>query len=1080
MKSLDGIKWAYSEVRYMPAGGKAINLGELAIAIALKTGALEQGLNEVKKQLNKSSQEIKKTSADYDKLAIVAGVAFWKISGAIRSGITAFNEFNNSMVGLKSIVQGTGNDFGKAQRFIDEFTKDGLVPAANAAAGLKNLLSHGFGMDQAAEVMNRFKDSAAFARQGSLSMGQAIQGATEGLKNSMSMMVDNAGVTENLSIMWEKYAATIGKAVGELTDAEKVQAEYVGVMRATQFQVGDAAKYAKEFAGSQAKAAAETTKLQQSLGGGMVPILNSILSLITPLIQGITFLVKLNPELAGTLLLLVAGFTGLVTVLISIRAAVALLGPALAALKVELMAIATNPIVLALTALAAVIGIVVTQIQKAKRAQEEYTAAVERFNKIKSEGITRAEVPQLKEEAAQLEKLIQQYDQLTARYETLKNSASEIAAPLSYLKDAERETGISAEKLTEGFRKLGLQIDIFKGNTTDAKQRVDDLKNAIREAEKVTASEYNEQAKSIAQRRASVIEVQNLVKAYKSAEKGSTEWQQAQKALSDIFPQFSSNSGIAIEAIEKVTTAQDLAVKAEWTMLQAKIRMSRMDLETTLATQQAKVDSYRAIIDLSSADAGITGAMLGKLQDATDKLTGIKADIAAMKDMEQIDIDKILGGKPVNFDFDGKTYTNKALDDALKILNHRKAMNQLSLEDEQKTLESIMKKYAKTADEKMDIEERLFGVKQAIRERDKTAAEKAMADELKLVEKQGNELRKKTDETLNKLDTQKLFGDVDAQAEIKAYNRIIADHKAYLNKIIVDKKLAEDEKERIIEQETNFIQEQERKVFDIRKSYIEKAINQYIAAKKKQFDTEESMEEKRLNDKLKALDKEYADRERALDASRRNNELTNLYEEEKRFQNAATKEGQDRLREIRERIADLQMEGQQDAMDAEKEARRAAIEQELDDNKAKYNRMREDLERSQAEMLAASSKMAAKTTEELSKQNNTIAGTLLDIMKTFDKNSQDLVSQGMEKLRTMLAEYKKLMAEFNLNPATAFGASYGSSSTSGAKLQTAGNISVTVNDYGTKHINSKDEAIDYTGELFNAAKNAVRGAGGRI
>jgi len=35
----------------MAAGGKAINLGELAIAIALKTGALEQGLKEVQRKL---------------------------------------------------------------------------------------------------------------------------------------------------------------------------------------------------------------------------------------------------------------------------------------------------------------------------------------------------------------------------------------------------------------------------------------------------------------------------------------------------------------------------------------------------------------------------------------------------------------------------------------------------------------------------------------------------------------------------------------------------------------------------------------------------------------------------------------------------------------------------------------------------------------------------------------------------------------------------------------------------------------------------------------------------------------------
>ena len=59
----------------MAAGGKAINLGELAIAIALKTGALEQGLKEVQKKLKEHGKS-PRASKDYDKLALAAGVAF--------------------------------------------------------------------------------------------------------------------------------------------------------------------------------------------------------------------------------------------------------------------------------------------------------------------------------------------------------------------------------------------------------------------------------------------------------------------------------------------------------------------------------------------------------------------------------------------------------------------------------------------------------------------------------------------------------------------------------------------------------------------------------------------------------------------------------------------------------------------------------------------------------------------------------------------------------------------------------------------------------------------------------------------
>lgn len=55
-------------------------------------------------------------------------------------------------------------------------------------------------------MMNRFKDSAAFGRQSSLSLGEAVKSATEGIKNENSILVDNAGVTKNVSMMWEEYA----------------------------------------------------------------------------------------------------------------------------------------------------------------------------------------------------------------------------------------------------------------------------------------------------------------------------------------------------------------------------------------------------------------------------------------------------------------------------------------------------------------------------------------------------------------------------------------------------------------------------------------------------------------------------------------------------------------------------------------------------------------------------------------------------------------------------------------------------------------------------------------------------------
>ena len=112
-------------------------LDDLIIGLQLQAKAFEEGLNSVKKQLNKHSTEVRNTGRRYDELAIAAGVAFWKITDAIKGGIDTFNEYRASAVGLQSIVEGTGNSFAKAQAFIEAYTKDGLVPAADAATALK-------------------------------------------------------------------------------------------------------------------------------------------------------------------------------------------------------------------------------------------------------------------------------------------------------------------------------------------------------------------------------------------------------------------------------------------------------------------------------------------------------------------------------------------------------------------------------------------------------------------------------------------------------------------------------------------------------------------------------------------------------------------------------------------------------------------------------------------------------------------------------------------------------------------------------------------------------------------------------
>jgi hypothetical protein len=226
-------------------------------------------------------------TAGLGKLAAAVGIAFGV--GAIinfgRTAVAAASELASAMTGLKSILDGQGRSFSEAQKFIQEYTADGLVPATNAIIAYKNLALRGYDSSQIEAVMNALKDSAAFARTSSYTMGEAIAMASEGLKNENSILVDNAGVTRNVSMMWQDYARSIGTTVAALTQQQKIQAEVNGILNETRFQTGDAARLSGGYAGMVAALGTSFYNLKVAVGNAIIPILSQIIPYIKAVVD---------------------------------------------------------------------------------------------------------------------------------------------------------------------------------------------------------------------------------------------------------------------------------------------------------------------------------------------------------------------------------------------------------------------------------------------------------------------------------------------------------------------------------------------------------------------------------------------------------------------------------------------------------------------------------------------------------------------------------------------------------------------------------------------------------------------------
>lgn len=256
-----------------------------------------------------------------------AGVATYSLIGAMNDSINSANRLQGSLTGLNSVARAFGQDAGAAEQAAKNLANDGLMTVADAATGLKNLLAAGFSLPEAVKLMNRFKDSAAFGRQSALSFGQAVSSATEGIKNGNSILVDNAGVTKNLSMMLTEAGYSAQDLMKASSDAGVRQAIFNGILKETNAQAGDAARLADSAAGKQAVWAAQTEVLKQEIGTALQPALLALLQTVTPILVAVSDWVSKNPELASGILIAATAVSGLTAMAGSLGLAIIGLAP---------------------------------------------------------------------------------------------------------------------------------------------------------------------------------------------------------------------------------------------------------------------------------------------------------------------------------------------------------------------------------------------------------------------------------------------------------------------------------------------------------------------------------------------------------------------------------------------------------------------------------------------------------------------------------------------------------------------------------------------------------------------------------
>lgn len=188
-----------------------------------------------------------------------------------------------SLAGFLGITPRDTQDAIKNLRLV----KAGVVDIGDAATSLKNLLSSGFSLPESIKLLEAFSDTAAFGKSAALDFGEAIRGATEGIRNGNSILVDNVGLTKNLSAIL-KDAGFAEQDLSRVKDDHNIrQALFNGLLKEALPQMGDADRLTKGWTGSTSALTTAKNNLYAAIGDVIINN-KELLALVQTLTQNLS------------------------------------------------------------------------------------------------------------------------------------------------------------------------------------------------------------------------------------------------------------------------------------------------------------------------------------------------------------------------------------------------------------------------------------------------------------------------------------------------------------------------------------------------------------------------------------------------------------------------------------------------------------------------------------------------------------------------------------------------------------------------------------------------------------------------
>lgn len=735
-----------------------------------RVGATDDQIGKIKSKLSEVQQETERSEsrveAFHSALAALGSAAL--LTGLVRTikSLTAeAQQMQMSYQGLTQLSKSLNVDIEESTGLARELADKGFMTVTEAAEAVKTSLASGLNIEETRKLIYSLADAAAYNRQANYGWGEAVVTTIQGIKQGNSTLTDAVGVTTNLSVMYDKYAKSIGTSAGKLSDVQKIQAAYNGFIQDASIYAGNADKAMEGYTGSQARFNQTMQTARVELGESFMPIMESLMNTIAPIIHDFAEWAGKNHDVIAGLAAAVVTVGGLITAITALIAVVATLRAAFIALNISM-----GPIGWAIAALSAVtLGATAYKVaaDAASESVSKFAENQKELNKALDGSPVSINVEQYKklnENIKVLNDLLEYRGKLQKEYDTRMDAANNglgsIENTHALMEVADKIKGVDKE-----LKKMDYSsVKEAESSLRQMQEASKGALGAVVELQRASMSETIAHADNVKQIKVMIDEYDKLSASSNKTEQQKARLEEIVKALKKEYPDLIAQLDDEnvwhlknVDSLKQYVDGEENRVKAA-----SKASIDTLAIVQTEANERIRMarEALKAIEDIESGNKKSNVPVISSpitQMSGTDDLTAriVKSEKEKLQNEindyvhENNEAKKLIQDLSTgNWDEFRKKTPTATTDDkkkgktlaelqqeqyqaALKLNEYKKDMGQMSEQQELESLNRLRKKYQENADIRMDLDVKIHKLEELMAQEKKDREEKSASDSFK-------------------------------------------------------------------------------------------------------------------------------------------------------------------------------------------------------------------------------------------------------------------------------------------------------------------------------------------------------------